>query len=238
MTSRNLTTMNRTLTRLAAGGATATMLVAGVATTADAATKSYPHLSTASVKAAMPAADKLPGGVKLVLKGVSKKTAAVICLSAPKIIALPGANGVTAVYSNPVKDESSPKYLTWHIAAAVYTTPAKAAAAGARLLASEKACPVKKTTTGSGYTETVSRTLSTKYAVGSWTGYRSIDHITGTGALNKLQLRDNLSYLVRGNVLVSIEEVGTNVGKTSGATQEVRRKAVTALIVARLSAIK
>jgi hypothetical protein len=107
----------------------------------------------------------------------------------------------------------------------------------AKLNAVEKACPKTGNVTEGGIPVAVTRTLSTKAASKAWTGRRSLDHLVATGSAGQLELRGYETYLTRGNVLTVIDQLGPGSAAT-GKAQETRRKTVTNLVVARLSAIK
>ncbi len=222
----------RVLRRLAVTGAAASVLVSGFAAEAQAA--SYPHISLAKAKAALPTSKSLPGHVKLEGKvRTANRTYGDICTTKPTKILMPGGSVVIADYSNG-KTLASPDYLSYEVAVAVFATSAQATAAGAKLTKAEKVCP-KSATDADGVV--IKRTLSMKATSKAWTGYRTIDHVTATIGSTTVKIRGFETYLVRGNALVLIDQIG---GETpaNGKLQDVRRKAVTNLVIARLSAIK
>ena len=230
-----MSVLTRRVGKVVGAGAASSLLVAGMSASAVAATPAFPHVSVAAAKATLPTAKSLPGGVTLALKPtVAPKAIAIPCETAPKVVVLAGAKSVGAVYANPTTDDNSPKNLLWHISVAVFTTPAQAKAATDKLNAAQKSCPKTKTTTQGSDSETLTRTLATKYTVGAWTGYRTISHITGTGVAAPLHGRDFTFYLTQGNVIVSVEELAPELPGT-GPKQDAWRKTVTKLVLARVA---
>ncbi|BEP13068.1 hypothetical protein acdb102_13790 [Acidothermaceae bacterium B102] len=232
-------TVRRTYARLATTSVAASLLMGtmgAVATSAQAAT--YPTITLAQAKTAIPAAKLLPASVKLTAPVALHKTVnAIPCLTVPKQVVLKGATGTGGDYVGKVTSPVSPKYIEFALTIAVFATPAKANAAAAGLLKIEKACPKTKTTMVKGATETWSRSLGTKYAVGAFKGYRSVEHLTVTEGAQTLHVRAYEIYLVRGNVLLSIEEVG-GATAVNGKEQDAWRKKLTTLMVKRVSALK
>lgn len=226
----------RHLYRLAVGGTATALLVSGLASSASAAT--YPSITIAQAKAALPAAAKLPGAVKLVGKiGTTKTAYAIPCATSPKPVTLPGATATGAIYANPATSDSSPANLIWHVSAIVYATPTAAAAGAAKVIAADKACKKSSSASSPTGSETVTRTVSEKYADGTWHGYRTVDHLTESNGKETLNIRDYVTFVVRGNVLLSIEEAAPALAN-NGALQDSRRKAVTTLVLTKFAAIK
>ena len=219
---------------LATTGVAASLLVGSLAGSAQAAT---PTVTVAQAKTTVPAAKLLPGSLKLAAPvRTATKAVAIPCLTKPKSITIKGSS-VEADYVGKEKSVLSPKYLEWGVTVIVLPSAAKAAAAAATLSAAEKSCPKTSTKTVKGTTETWTRSLGTKYTVGSFKGYRSIEHLTATDGTTKADVRAFETYLVRGNVILSLEEVG-GATATNGKQQDAWRKTVTTLMVKRLSALK
>lgn len=225
----------RNVSRLAASGLAASVLVGSLAGTASAAT--YPHITLAKAKSALPPSKSLPGGVKL--EGSVKtagKTFGVVCTTKPVKVPLAGGSVAIADYSNGA-DILSSKYLAYEVSVVVFGTPAQATAGAAKLTKAEKACPKTSTSDAEGVPETITRTLLTKAASKAWTGYRSIDHITVAANGVSLGIRGYETYLTRGNVLVVIDDIGA-ITPTNGASSDAQRKTETNVVIQRLSALK
>jgi hypothetical protein len=229
-------TRRRTLRRLATSGVAASLLIGAAATSAEAAT--YPTITTTTAKTAIPAAKLVPGSVHLLVPiEAAAKTYTIACLAVQTKLALPGGEGINAVYVSKTTSALDPSYIQWNVSIAVFPSPAKAAAAQAKLVKAEKACPKKKNTKFDGIPATVTRTLATSYKVGSFSGYRSIEHVSAAAGSQSVDLRAYETNLVRGNVIVFVDELAPSTA-TNGKLQDTRRKAVTALMVKRLSALK
>lgn len=225
----------RHLARLAASGAAATVLVGGVAQGAQAAT--YPHLSLAKAKTAIPTSKSLPGGVKLVGKvRTAPRTYGIPCPTKPAKVTLPGGSVAAADYGNGAQIDS-PKYLAYNVSVVSFGTTAQATAGLALLTKAAKACPSSATHTEGALTEKIVRTLRVKATSKAWTGYRTIDHLDITGPGGAVSVREYETYLVRGNVLVVVDLAGA-VTPANGAQQDAWRKAATNLVIKRLSALK
>src|ERR1700712_1094449 len=190
----------RVLTHLTVSGATAALLVGGLATGAQAA--SYPHVTLAKAKTALPTSKSLPGGVKLVGKvRTAGLTYGDLCPTASKHIPLPGGSVAIADYGNGAKI-NAPKYLSYPVSVVAFGTSSEAAAGAAKLAKGEKACPKVADRTIGGVPAHITRTLLTKAASKAWTGYRTIDHLSVTVGTTTLKVRDYLTFLGRGNVVV------------------------------------
>jgi hypothetical protein len=219
------------------------------ASSAQAATAApgYPNLSLDAAFALLPTAAQLPTHMKEQAKvEIAGQASAIPCLGAlisasdtsnfpnPQ---LKGGSQVNAAYSNTRASLTSPDPVMWSISATIFHNKAKALAAMAQIEKQEQACP--KTVAGNTTNDTpaVTRTLSSRYAVGAWSGYRSIDHIAGDPTQGEPIEggRINTVYLTRGNVLLAIEEVAPSV-RNSGPKQDAWRKTVVKLVVARFNA--
>jgi hypothetical protein len=219
------------------------------ATSAQAATPApaYPNLSLDAASALLPTASQLPVHMKEEAKvQIAGQASAIPCLgaliSASATSGFPnpqlkGGSQVSAAYSSTHTSLTSPDPVMWSISATIFHNQAKALAAMAQIVKQEKACP--KTVAGNTANDTpaVSRTLSSPYAVGAWSGYRSIDHIAGDPTQGEPIEggRINTVYLTRGNVLLAIEEVAPSV-RNSGSKQDAWRKTVVKLVVTRFNA--
>jgi hypothetical protein len=222
--------------RVAASGVAAAVLVGGTAANAQAAA-SYPTVTLAKAKLALPTSKSLPGGVKLVGKVRSAgKTFAAPCVTKPANVPLAGGSVVIADYDNHT-DILSPKYLSYEVSTVVFGTAAEAKAGAAKLTKAEKVCPKTASRKVEGVPETISRTLLTKATSKAWTGYRTIDHITVTNGTTSIAIRGYETFLTRGNVIVVIDEIAA-ITATNGAQSDARRKTETNLVIQRLSAIK
>jgi hypothetical protein len=222
--------------RAAASGVAAAVLVGGAATGAQAAA-SYPHVTLAKAKLALPTSKSLPGGVTLVGKVHSAgKTFAAPCVTKPANVPLAGGSVVIADYGNHT-DILSPKYLSYEVSTVVFATATQAEAAAAKVAKADKGCPKTAKRTVEGVPETISRTLLTKATSKAWTGYRTIDHITVTNGTTTFAIRGYETFLTRGNVLVIVDEIAA-ITATNGAQSDARRKTATNLVIQRLSAIK
>jgi hypothetical protein len=225
----------RTVSRLAASGVAAALLVGGVAAQAEAA--GYPHVTLAKAKAALPPSTSLPGNVKR--EGsvtTAPRSYAVICTTKAKKVVLTGGSIAIADYKSAAPPNSD-AYQEYEISVVAFETTAQAQAAVAKLNAVEKACPKTGQVDEGGVPVAVTRTLSTKASSKAWTGRRSLDHLVASGGSVDVALRGYETYLARGNVLTVIDQIGPGSPAT-GKAQDNRRKAVTNLVIKRLSAIK
>ena len=199
----------RSARRLAGTTVAASLLVATVAASAQAAT---PTITVTQAKTTVPAAKLMPGSLKLVVPVHTTKSAiAAPCLTKPKVITLK-ANTASGVYLGKETSIFSPKYLQWDVTVVVFPSAAKAAAAAATLTAAEKVCPKTSTRTVKDTTETWTRSLGTKYTVGSFKGFRSVEHLTaalyGCGyerPAGPAQLRAALERSMRAGITTVIE---------------------------------
>jgi hypothetical protein len=219
--------------RLATTAVAGSVLVGGLATTAQAATTP----TVAQAKATLPAAKLVPGSVKLAGKVVvATKANAIPCLTKPKAVTIVG-HTVGASYIGKEQSPLSPKYIQWGVTVMFFPSAAKAAAAAASLTAAEKTCPKTSTKLIKGTTETWTRSLGTKYTVGTFKGYRSVEHLKATDGITTTNVRAFETYLVRGKVMLQLEEVA-GATPTNGKLQDKWRKAMTTLMVKRLAALK
>src|SRR4051794_18289298 len=110
--------------RLATTAVAGSLLVGGIATTAQAATTP----TIAQAKATLPASKLVPGSVKLAAPVVAAtKAKAIPCLTKPKTILLTG-HTVGATYLGKEKSTLSPKYIQWGVTVTFFPSAAKAAA--------------------------------------------------------------------------------------------------------------
>ena len=224
----------RAVRSLATTTVAASLLVGSVAASAQAATT---NVTVAQAKATVPAAKLMPGSVALTGPVImTHKAVAIPCLTKPKAVTLLGSS-VEGNYLGKAQSPVSPKYLQWVVTVIAFPSPAKATAAANTLLAAQKTCPKSSTQTVKGTTETWSRSLGTKYTVGTFAGYRSVEHLTVTDGTTTANLRAYETFLVHGNVMLSLEEVA-GATPANGKEQDTWRKTVTTLMVKRLSAIK
>jgi hypothetical protein len=227
---------HRIVRSLATTTVAASLLVGAVATSAQAAT--YPTLTKAQAKKLLPASKLLPGKVKLTEPLLtSTKNTVTICLTKPKHVPLAAGTTVSGTYATKQTDPFVAGFLSWEVTVTVFPTPGKATAALAGLNKAEKTCPKSTTQQVKGVTETLSRVLGTKYAVGAFKGYRAVEHIALTDGTNSADVRDFTTFLVRGNSLLTIEETA-NASPANGKLQDTWRKTVTALMTKRIAAVK
>ena len=212
----------------------AAVLVAGTAAAASPVTL----VTLAQAKAALPAAEAMPGRPST----VTITTEAVLgklqpCLQPhPKAIALHGAHSVSALYFITPSRKTNPSaevaLTSFTVTAVVFHTAAAAVTALAAVDTAERRCPTRI----SAPDGTVTRTLSQRYAVHTWTGWRSVVHLdipadpTDPGD-TATSLRLNQEFLVHGNVLLNLTETG-GTAAGSGTVQDKARKAATTAMLA------
>ena len=232
--------MSRFHTRHRVFAAVAAPIVAAVmvGTTAAHAASPIVLVSLAQAKAALPAPETMPGHPRT----VTISTEAVLgklqpCLQPhPKAIALHGAHTVTALYLTTPSTKPSANgaiaFTEFTVTAVVFHTAADAASALATVDAAERRCPTRISTADA----TVTRTLSQRYAVGAWTGWRAITHLdipadptdpTDTAT----SLRLNQEFLLHANVMLNLTETGATAAG-SGPVQDKARKAATTAALA------
>jgi hypothetical protein len=220
------------LRSLAASTVAASLLVGGLATSAQAATTP----SIAQAKATLPASKLVPGSVKIAGPvQATTKAISIPCLTKPKTYTLDG-HTVGASYLGKEKSTLSPKYLQWGVTVIFFSSAAKANAAAATLNAAEKACPKTSTRTVKGANETWARSLGAKSTVGGFKGYRTVENLTVSQGTFNAYVRAYETYLVRGKVMLQLEEVA-GATPTNGKLQDKWRKAMTTLMVKRLTAL-
>jgi hypothetical protein len=124
----------------------------------------------------------------------------------------------------------SGKAYTFMIAAVVFHTVPDAKVGLAAVARLEAHCPTRD----SDQYGTEVRTLSTRYGADGWTGWRSIDHaylpadpFTHYPAES---FRMNTEFLLRGNVLLMLQQFGDLGPGTGPAMEQDRKKATTAML--------
>lgn len=222
--------IGRTLSRLVASGAAATLLVAGLATSASATT--YHHLTLAQAKAALPSSTSLPGHVKRD-RPVSTYGYLHIspCETKPKQLTLVG-QGTLVHYTNGAKYDSG-KLLEYQIAILAYSSPKTAAVSLEQLYKADTVCPKRSVSGG----EVVTRTLLAKTSYKSFSGYRVVDHDDFSVGKSTIGFRDLRTVLVRGNALVILSVSGSATA-TNAKVQDWERKVATTLVANKLLALK
>ena len=221
------------LRSLAASTVAASLLVGGLATSAQAATTP----SIAQAKATLPASKLVPGSVKLAAPvQATSKALSIPCLTKPKTYTFTG-HTVGASYLGKEKSTLSPKYLQWGVTVIFFPSAAKAKPLRPTLNKAEKACPKSSIRTVKGATEKWTRSLGAKSTVGSFKGYRTVEHLAVTEGTFAANVRAYETYLVHGNVMLQLEEVA-GATATNAKQQDKWRKAMTTLMVKRLSALK
>jgi hypothetical protein len=148
---------------------------------------------------------------------------------------------VLAVYEAGTQAQFLVKPVGFALVTTVFHTAAKAQAAVAKLMKAERSCPRRSAPDASGdpfaSDPTTTRSYGTPYTVGAWKGYRSIDHVAAgdpNDGDNPVPVRLIDIYLTRGNILLHVEEIGTD-GASSGPRQELWRQRVTRLLVGGLN---
>jgi hypothetical protein len=197
------------------------------ATTAQAAAPA-PHLvSQAQARAALPTSSAMPGHPPTVVTSTAGAFANPTVCVGPNTgpVRLKNVHPVTNIY---IPAGAKPSFS---ITALVFHTTAAAKVGLAAILHAEHACPARQ----SAPDGSVVRTLSAKYGAGSWTGWRSIDHLTipsdPTDPAPPLALRLATEFLARGNVLLVLTETSTT-GQGSGPALEAARKTATTAMLA------
>ena len=227
-------------------GAASTALVLGSTVSAQAATQ----LKTVTMDqafAALPADKAVPGDVRLVAKietpgsatvdpcpesDIADLIAALVSGKDPSSVGTTFKGTEVAAAYEPAHSKTTPaNTATWTIGTVIFHSPKLAKAAAAHLASVEKACP-KRVPPIPGFPQLPSnlvRVHSTAYAVDGWTGYRTVDEDTSLDLINGPEptgTRTTQVYLTRGNVMITIDEVGT-VDTGTGARQEAWRQTVT-----------
>ena len=194
-------------------------------------------VSLAQAKAALPEPAAMPGHPKTVTISTEAALGKLQpCLQPhPKAIAVHGAHTVTALYivlPSSKANASQVAFTEFTVTAVVFHTTAAAATALAAVDAAERHCPSRI----SAADGSVTRTLSQRYTVRSWAGWRSVAHLdipadpTDPGD-TATSIRLTQEFLARGNVLLSLTETG-NISAGTGAVQEKARKAATTALLA------
>jgi hypothetical protein len=196
------------------------------ATAAQAAAPAAHLISLAQAREALPAPAVMPGHPETVVTTTAIGVNAPVCIGpTAKPLRLKNAHLVTNLYvSNGAKS-------TFAITAFVFHTAAAAKVGLAAVLHAEHACPARQ----SAPDGSVVRTLSQKYGAGSWTGWRSTDHLTipsdPTDPTPPMTMRLSAEFLARGNVLLELTETSM-AGQGSGPAQEAARKTATKAMLA------
>jgi hypothetical protein len=219
-------------------GACATTLLLGSATAASAAAPSSTAksrlVSLDEALAALPAAGRLPGSVRLVEK-VQLPTEADVA-PCPELLLDPSGDATLkagtagALYEPAHHQTPAAKTASWALSAYVFHNAKLAKAAESKLLALEKACP--KSLGGQGLPVDIDRTSAAAYAVDGWTGYRSVDEASSLNLIDGPEpegVRLTQVFLVKGNVMLNLVEQG-GLQPGTAARQEAWRKTVTKLM--------
>jgi hypothetical protein len=189
---------------------------------------------------AMPLAKALPGAVRLVLKVETPGSAQIV--PCPETLAPVNLKGslVGAQYETATKKTPAEKTASWSITAVVFHNAKVAKREAARLVKIEKACPKKAPNDSQDDNPfPFVRSKSATYAVGDWTGYRTVDTISITDLLegpDPVGERVNTVFLVKGNVMLTIQETG-GIQPGTLVRQDLWRKSVTALMVKQFDAL-
>jgi hypothetical protein len=233
----------RPVARVLVGATTAVLMlapaaVARAATVPVAAVPALVDVDTAF--AAMPLAQVLPGDVRLTLKVETPGAASIVpCPETLVSVNLKGSL-VSAQYETAHKKTLPEKTASWSLTAVVFHTAKLAKSEAARLVKIEKACPKKAPSDGNddAFPPFV-RSKAAAYAVGSWTGFRTVDTISLTDLIegpDPVGERVNTVFLVKGNVLLTVQETGT-IQPGTLVRQDVWRKSVTALLLKQFDAL-
>ena len=188
----------------------------------------------------LPAAKALPGAVRLTLKVQTPGAAAIV--PCPETLAELDLKGslVGAQYETASKKTPLDKTASWAITAVVFHSDKVAKAETARLVKVEKACP-KKAQTDSNHDNPFPfvRTKTAAYAVGAWKGYRTVDQIAITDLVegpDPVGERVNSVFLLKGNVLLAVQETG-GIQPGTTARQDAWRRSVTAFMLRQFDAL-
>jgi hypothetical protein len=233
----------RPVARVLVGATTAVLLLApaAVAHAASAPVPVTPALVDVDTAfATMPLAQVLPGAVRLTLKVETPGAASIV--PCPETLATVNLKGslVGAQYETANKKTPAEKTASWSLTAVVFHTNKLAKSEAARLVKIEKACPKKAPSDGNDdpFPPFV-RSKAAAYAVGAWTGYRTVDTISLTDLIegpDPVGERVNTVFLVKGNVMLTVQETG-GIQPGTLVRQDLWRKSVTALMVKQFDAL-
>lgn len=191
------------------------------------------HLvSLDQARKAMPQLSTMPGHPDSVTTSTNATLTAIAPCLGPDVkpLKLKLSHAVTSLYvAAPTATNAVPSQFS--ITAVVFHTVAAAKVGMEAIVHAEAHCPKQ----GGDSEASFSRTLSTKYATSGWTGWRSTDHLTiapdpADATDPGIALRLNEEYLLRGNVLLVLNEAGALAG--SGAKQDADRKKATIAMLA------
>lgn len=235
----------RPVVRCLVGAATAVLMLApaAVAQAAPTPAPATPVLvDIDSAFGAMPLAVVLPGAVRLTLKLETPGAASIVpCPETLVPVSLKGSL-VGAQYETANKKTPAERTASWSITAVVFHSAKLAKTEAARLVKIEKACPKKAPSDGgdgdSPFPPFV-RSKAAAYALGAWTGYRTIDTISLTDLIegpDPVGERVNTVFLVKGNVMLTVQETG-GIQPGTLVRQDLWRKSVTALMVKQFDAL-
>lgn len=188
----------------------------------------------------LPAATAVPGAVRLTLKVETPGAAAIV--PCPETLAELDLKGslVGAQYETASKKTPAERTASWAITAVVFHSVKLAKSETARLVKVEKACPKKAPSDSTDDNPfPFVRTKTAAYAVGAWKGYRTVDQIAVTDLIegpDPVGERVNSVFLLKGNVLLAVQETG---GIQPGTTtrQDLWRRTVTTLMLRQFDAL-
>lgn len=238
--------LSRTRAVALVGGASAALVLAAVGPAAAATPKPKPVglIGIDAAFDALPKANKLPGGVRLMFKtetiGVGSTQP---CPEASDEAAQLFLNGsqASALYV-PGNDASLQGATVWTFTATVFHTAALARAAMTTVGAAEKSCPKVEADPdpnddgSDGFVPTV-RASSIAYSVRGWKAYRTVDTQSVPDLMDDASgARVTTVYLAKGNVLLSFTEIG-EITPGSAYRQDTWRKQATAQVVASFDAL-
>jgi hypothetical protein len=202
-------------------------LVVGALPPASAQAAAAPaHLvSRAQAAAALPRGSAMPGKNPLLdTRTDNSWLEQTVCLTGePSTVTFTHAHVIANWYG-------SGKAYTFMVAAVVFHTVADAKVGLAAVARLESHCPARDS---DQYGAEV-RTLSTRYAADDWNGWRSTDHASAPA--NPIthypaeSFRMNMEFLVRGNVLLVLQQFGDLGPGTGPAMEQDRKKATTATL--------
>lgn len=232
----------RLVARCLVGAVAAALMLAsaGVAQAAPAPAAAPALVDIDTAFAAMPLAQLLPGAVRLTLKVETPGSAQIV--PCPETLAPFNLKGslVGAQYETATKKTPAEKTASWAITAVVFHTTKLAKTEAARLVKTEKACPKKAPNDGQDDNPfPFVRSKAATYSVGAWTGYRTVDTISLTDLLegpDPVGERVNTVFLVKGNVMLTVQETG-GIQPGTLVRQDLWRKSVTALMVKQFDAL-
>ncbi len=182
-----------------------------VGSVAPAQAASPKFISVSAAYAALPAAKALPGQVRLEDKVLVPGQSGIVGCFWDSPIPFK-ATMVGAEYAQAHHQTPSEKAAGWQVTAVVFKNATLAKAAAAKVVTVEKGCsktlPTELKNSGISY----GRSFSKRYSMNGWSGYRTIDTVSGYDLMSgpaPVGLRVTNVIVTRGNVMLNILEQGT-----------------------------